>query len=218
MGVTHSTVMKKDLFSQLKADMTAMSESYVKAGWPSGEKVRAPTKKGSGAKPFENMSEVARVAVWNEFGAKIKHAGGTAYRTTASLIGSGMKTRFISNKNADAYDKRTGAHDIVIPARPAFRNFLDSSREKAVQFMAKLMGEVQSGNMKPDAVFAALGLWAQAGIRKSIRALREPENAKSTIRRKHSSHPLIDNGQEINSVTFVTVKGRPEKEMAAQVI
>ncbi len=178
MGVTHSTVMKKDLFSQLKADMTAMSESYIKAGWPSGEKVGAPTKKGSGAKPFENMSEVARVAVWNEFG--------------------------VPQKN--------------IPARPAFRNFLDSSREKAVQFMAKLMGEVQSGNMKPDAVFAALGLWAQAGIRKSIRALREPENAKSTIRRKHSSHPLIDNGQEINSVTFVTVKGRPEKEMAAQVI
>jgi hypothetical protein len=170
-NVTHSFIARKNNFSRLLNDMTALNSNYVKIGFPEGQKVGAPSKsKKDSSKPYKDMSEVARVAAWNEFGTP------------------------------------------TIPSRPFFRNFLHGSKQKYAEVQKKILAKVQEGSMTTKDAFESMGLWGQKGIRQSIRDMLTPENVKSTVKAKHSSHPLIDTSQMINSVTFVTVKSKMPKE------
>lgn len=214
MGVFHSTLDNSEFYKQLKADIAALDNNYVKAGFPEGAKVGDAKKKSHG-KAYEDMSEVARIATWNEFGAKIQHAGGTAYRSMA--IGGKIITRFIKNSSANSYDNRTGAHTIIIPARPFFRKAIDTCKEQYSEFQGKIVQQVLDAKITPPKAFELLGLWIKAKIQKSIRDTTTPPNSDATIRRKGSSHPLIDTAQMLNSVTHVTVSGKAEGQMKVEV-
>ena len=63
-----STIEKSEVYNQLRADMKELDGSFVKVGFPAGGQVGEPSKKGSGSKPYSDISEVARIAIWNEFG------------------------------------------------------------------------------------------------------------------------------------------------------
>jgi hypothetical protein len=203
-GIIHSVISKTDTYKELMGAAKELNGSFVKAGFPEKADVGEPNRNGSDHKPYADMSEVARVAVWNEYGATIEHEGGTAYRTAYSG-GKGM-TRFIKNSDANVFDIRTSAHTISIPSRPFFRNWIDGKREKIIEMAQKFADLALIGKTTVDQAFENLGLFCQAGIRQSIRSTLTPPNSRRTIKAKGSSHPLIDSGQMINSVTFAKEK------------
>ena len=111
---------------------------------------------------------------------------------------------------ANIYDKKTGAHTIIIPARPFFRAAIDTNRDKVRDFQDRLSMDVMVGAMKPKQALESLGLFMEDKIKKSITTGKWAPNAPRTIAEKGSSRPLIDSGQMRNSVTFTThKKGEP---------
>ena len=170
MRPTVNTTVKLDGLKQLRANVAALKNNHVKVGFVSGSEVGKPEREGSGREPWSEISEVARVAIWNEFGTK------------------------------------------TIPARPFFLNALAMSRGKLKTFKTKIAGLVMNGKITSVVAFENLGLFMKAEIQMSIRRMTSPANAESTKAAKGSSHPLIDTGQMINSVSHATVSGSIKEE------
>lgn len=78
----------------------------------------------------EASAGAAIYAAIHQFGGTIKHPGGTAYKLDEKRWAS-----FVRNDDADDKMARTGAHDIVIPARP-YLGFTDADAEYAVEVLA----------------------------------------------------------------------------------
>jgi hypothetical protein len=190
MGVTHSTIVKTDNYARVMATAKDLNGGFVKVGFPEkAEPAGWLHALKTGAKPYENMSEVARIAAWNEFGVPKKGAAE-----------SGAKRGFMSFWR--------------IPPRPFFRPAWDNNLEALKSLCVKVESKCLRGAMvkssfggtsqfTPDMAFEALGLWMQAKIRAAIMAVTTPVNAPITIERKGSSKPLVDTGQMLNSVNFV---------------
>lgn len=68
MGVTHSIIKNQKPYIELQKVVTKLNDGYVKSGFPDSGDVGKATRNKANAKPYENISEVAQVAVWNEFG------------------------------------------------------------------------------------------------------------------------------------------------------
>lgn len=60
----------------MRRRLSTLRGAYVKAGFPSGAEVGQASQTGSGHKPFSDISEVARIAIWNEFGVPKKDGTG----------------------------------------------------------------------------------------------------------------------------------------------
>lgn len=75
-----------------------------------------------------------------------------------------------------------------IPPRPFFRNALKQNQKKWITFYKR-------GLKQRDAnIVGKVGVMASSDIKMSITKTLTPPNAESTIRKKGSSHPLIDTG------------------------
>lgn len=75
-----------------------------------------------------------------------------------------------------------------IPPRPFFRNALRQNQKKWIAFY-------KSGLKQRDVnIVGKVGVMASSDIKMSITKTLTPPNAKSTIKKKGSSHPLIDTG------------------------
>ena len=68
MGVIHSIIKNEKPYKVLMGVIGELNDGYVKSGFPDAGDVGKATRNKKNAKPYEDMSEVARVAVWNEFG------------------------------------------------------------------------------------------------------------------------------------------------------
>lgn len=89
-----------------------------------------------------------------------------------------------------------------VPSRSFIRAWFDSNREKMNKMILAIMKAVVKGKYTPDQALEILGLrWVgeiQARIGKGI----PPANAASTIRKKGSSKPLIEQGILRSAITF----------------
>lgn len=180
MGVTHSTIIKTDNYARIMATAKALNGGFVKVGFPEkAEPAGWLRALKTGAKPYENMSEVARIAVWNEYGVPNKAA-----------VAAGAMRGFMSYWR--------------IPPRPFFRTAIDGSARELAVFIKRVESMALRGKITVKQALETLGLWDQAKIRESIRNTTTPPNADATIAAKGSSHPLIDTGQMLLSVSFVT--------------
>lgn len=170
---------------------------FTKVGFPEAGQLGAPSKKGE-APPVTAMSQIIKIAAAHEFGANIKHPGGTAYRTIA--IGGEIRAIFISNKEAEEFDRRTRPHTIEIPERPFMRMSFDNNRGELQTFKAARVLAVARG--KEDAVTAIkkIGEFMTNKTKMTIRGGQFQPLSRATVLRKHSSRPLIDTSQMINSV------------------
>ena len=166
MGVTHSIISNQKPYKDLIGVIAELHDGYVKSGFPDSADVGKATKNKKNAKPYSDMSEVARVAAWNEFGTD------------------------------------------SVPARPFFRNAIDGNKEKILDMTEKLANEAMIGKSTVQQAFDRLGLFMQGLIRASIRSNTPPPNSPKTIAAKGSSKTLIDSGQMINSVTYVSLRGK----------
>lgn len=75
-----------------------------------------------------------------------------------------------------------------IPPRPFFRNALRQNEKKWIAFY-------KSGLKQRDLnIVGKVGVMASSDIKMSITKTLTPPNAEATIKKKGSSHPLIDTG------------------------
>jgi hypothetical protein len=78
MSVTTTMkIIEKDHgMAEMRKRIALLSDSYVKVGFPQGAPVGTAKETGSGHRPYSTMSEVAQIAVWNEFGVPLKNGMG----------------------------------------------------------------------------------------------------------------------------------------------
>lgn len=75
-----------------------------------------------------------------------------------------------------------------IPPRPFFRNALKQNQKKWITFYKRGLKQRDTN------IVGKVGVMASSDIKMSITKTLTPPNAKSTIKKKGSSHPLIDTG------------------------
>lgn len=166
--------------------ITLMDNSYTKFGFPLGaakgkaskRALARAEKKGKKLTKYSNISEVAKIAVYQEFGTKRPDWKG-------QHPGRGKKRG--------------------IPARPFMSTSWDENVQKAYTLLDKLYDKVLQEKTNVKQALALVGEWFSDKVKKKIREIDLPPNAPSTIAKKGSSKPLIDTGQMINSVTHVEV-------------
>ena len=68
MGITHTLVKNQKPYQDLQKVVAELHNGYVKSGFPDSGDVSKATRNKATAKPYDDMSEVAQIAVFNEFG------------------------------------------------------------------------------------------------------------------------------------------------------
>lgn len=102
------------------------------------------------------------------------------------------------------------------PERPFMRISVDSNKEKIFDFVLKTQRSVVDGTTTVKGGLDRIGVFMGTLIKKSIRDLRTPPNAPSTIKKKGSSNPLIDSAQMLNGVDHkIFLSKNPKKLRAA---
>ena len=100
-----------------------------------------------------------------------------------------------------------GAPNAKIPERSFIRAWHDSKRGPINRLMERLGRQFIDGKITLRGMVAKLGVFGQGGIRKFIRDLKQPALKASTVkrRRKASDNPLVDTGQLVGSIHYVSV-------------
>jgi hypothetical protein len=129
-----------------------------------------------GAQAVDGGATLAEIATWNELG----------------VLGDPMSQH--------------GGGKWFIPPRSFIRGFADSKRELAAKTMEKLGGLVTGGKLDADTAIRRLGDFGEKGIKSYIRNGAFTPNADSTIAKKRSSKPLIDNATLRNSIRYQVIE------------
>lgn len=86
------------------------------------------------------------------------------------------------------------------------RNFMGLAEQEIRKNFKKdseeVMELISRGGLDVEKFLSLEGEKAKAAIQEAITELKEPPNAPSTIKRKHSDNPLIDTGKMRQSVTY----------------
>lgn len=98
-----------------------------------------------------------------------------------------------------------------MPSRPFMRQSVDNHESEIDAFIQSLKSYMFSGNATAEEILRRIGVFQKGLIQEEIRNGSFAPNAPSTIKKKGSSHPLIDTGTMRQSVNFViTEKGSGE--------
>ncbi len=151
---------------------------------------------------YPDGTPIAYIAMINEFGATIKKGASTQiiYRKPKRLRKGSKGNRFVkaSSKNAVAKEVDVVAHDIIIPARPFFRQTIAKYKNT---WGPELAAVLKASNYDAERALALMGKHMGEQLQQAIREFSNPPNAKSTIRKKGFDSPLVDAGTMMNSVS-----------------
>lgn len=149
---------------------------------------------------------MASLGATHHFGATINHPGGTDYGYATKADEKAKRVRFLkSGSGAFKVIGKTEPHKITIPARP----WLDVGVISGVKEYINALEDLQ-----PESIEQALeivGIEATASVKQYMRDLQTPPNARSTVKKKGSSNPLIDTGEMLGSVDFAITSEKPEE-------
>lgn len=93
------------------------------------------------------------------------------------------------------------------PARSFIRAWVDENQTKIKEVLFRLLKAVIAKRLTKVQALEQFGLWMQGGVQQRIARGIAPANAPSTIAKKGSSVPLIDDGQLRTSITFAVDLG-----------
>lgn len=154
----------------------------------------------------------ARLAAVHEFGATIRHPGGTPYRVTSK------GAVFVKKDSPGAgMLPKTKPHLIRIPARSFIGSTFDKQRKEYEKAVINGLKKVVDRKLNPKQLLGLIGLKMVADVKNAITqgAGILPPNAPSTFRRKlkkgarsgsSSKEPprvLVDEGLLVGSITHV---------------
>ncbi|MFL1558580.1 hypothetical protein [Pseudomonas sp. O11] len=140
---------------------------------------------------------MASLGATNEFGADIKHPGGTSYGYASKAAADRDEVRFLKTGKGYMELGVTQAHTINIPARP----WLEPGVASATPEVLLTIQDGMEAGKSMDQILEAVGVVAAGKVKVYMTDLKTPPNAASTIRKKGSSNPLIDTGAMRQSVT-----------------
>lgn len=141
---------------------------------------------------------MASLGAINEFGADIKHPGGTSYGYATKAAADRDEVRFLKKGAGHMELGVTEPHVITIPARPWLEPGVASATEEV---LATIQEGMEAGKTM-DQILEGVGVVAAGAVKVYMTELKTPPNAASTIRKKGSSNPLIDTGAMRQSVTY----------------
>lgn len=107
------------------------------------------------------------------------------------------------------YNEFGGPNGNDPPERSFIRDWFDAAEPRKRRELVALMQGVIKGTRTKDQILELLGLSCVGEIQERIAQGIDPPNAKSTVRRKGSSTPLINRGQLRAGVTFA-VRGKDD--------
>jgi len=90
-----------------------------------------------------------------------------------------------------------------IPSRPFFRGMISA---KSPEWGPTLGRILKANNYNAELSLSLMGEYVKGQLQKSIRDLKTPVNAPSTVQKKGFDDPLIDTGHMINSVDYEVMK------------
>lgn len=131
------------------------------------------------------------------FGATIKHPGGTSYGYASKAAADRDEVRFLKKGAGYMELGVTQPHNIDIPAR----EWLEPGVMKATPEVLLTIQDGMEAGQSMDQILEAVGVVAAAAVKVYMTDLKTPPNAASTIRKKGSNNPLIDEGHLRSSVT-----------------
>lgn len=117
----------------------------------------------------------------------------TAYEDGTTVLDVGIFNEF------GTVDANGQTH---VPARPFIRGWFDENRAQAQRMLTRLLRQVVAGTLTEEQALNQFGAWCVGGIQQRMSAGIPPPNADSTIEKKGSSTPLIDNGILRSSVSY----------------
>lgn len=157
---------------------------------------------------YPDGTPVAIVARVQEYGATINHPGGTRYITDAVIRRKNrlmMTTRFVGpDFKGDTFT--TGAHKIVVPARPFIRPAITEHGDK---WLKNVMHDLAETDLPLDVILERVGMEIIGDIQSAIKAVMTPPLAPSTRRRRlkkgfsdmsTATKPLIDTGLMLRTI------------------
>lgn len=160
----------------------------------------------------EDGVSLVKIALANEYGFKAHIPERTIDITTYKSINKSgnynKNGQFVKKSKSNFAQDFKGvvipAHDVNVPARPFLRNAQNKANKRGTNLVKARLDE----GTNVDALCKELAVMLTDEIKKSIRTGNWEPNAPSTIRQKHSSKPLIDTGQLLNSAHgAVVLKG-----------
>lgn len=140
---------------------------------------------------------MAGLGATHEFGAEVKHPGGTSYGYASKAAADRDEVRFLKKGAGYMELGVTKAHTINIPARP----WLEPGVASATPEVLLTIQDGMEAGQSMDQILEAVGVVAAAKVKVYMTELKTPPNAASTIRKKGSSNPLIADGHLRQSVT-----------------
>lgn len=90
--------------------------------------------------------------------------------------------------------------NIVIPERSVFRAGYDEKKKEIDQFIFELIGKIEDQELKAKRAMGLLGEFGEGIFKRKMVQLKTPANAQSTIDKKGSSNPLIDEGRVLAAI------------------
>ncbi len=90
-------------------------------------------------------------------------------------------------------------YTITIPARPYFRGMIAANKGDWGPQLGKI---IKAANYDAGVALGRMGANIQGQLQQSIRDMKDPPNAKSTVRQKGFDDPLIKSGHMLNSVDW----------------
>lgn len=100
-----------------------------------------------------------------------------------------------------------GVPDKGLPERPFMTQAVMGAQQKIVTLNRDNLLKVLHGDMTTDAALGQLGAFVVGAIQREIKGGNFVALKDETIERKHSSKPLIDTGQMLQSTTYVIEEG-----------
>jgi hypothetical protein len=103
---------------------------------------------------------------------------------------------------ANEFGVRDAEGNIRIPERSFVRAWFDENRDRAQKVLRGLFRRVIAGQLTEEQALDQFGAWAVGEMQARIARGVSPPNAQSTIDRKGSSTPLIDEGILRSALVF----------------
>lgn len=171
-----ATLIIKDFhWTRISKELKLLDNSFTKVGFPLNAQVGQPSKKVKGQDIKTDMSEIATIAAFQEWGTK---------RTQS---------------------KRSGGAILNIPPRPFMSTSFDENLEGLNNLRSKLYNKIITGHITVKQALSLIGDYMENKTKKKIDDIKDPPNSPITIKKKKSDNPLINNGQMRNSVTHIEV-------------
>lgn len=176
-------------------------------------RIRIGVLASSRSKGKVSLSQLVKYASIHEYGGVINHPGGTSYGfKTKSDIAKG-KIRFLKKGRGAMELGVTGPHKIKIPERSYLRGTLDVHSREIRDFVVRALQKMIKTKGQPKRYFKIIGQKAVALVKERIaNAILWAKPLKpSTIKKKGSAAPLVDEGRLKGSITYDVKMRRAKK-------